>query len=365
MHYVLLIFDLGLFAVKNVKYILLILITCFLSSCNDIRYYLHSSLGHAQILLKRQSLAKLIEDPATPEELKNKLESVVEIRKFAIEDLRLPDADNYLDMVQLESKYVAWNVYLATEFSLALHKWCFPFVGCVGYRGYFNEEMARKFAEPYLSKGFDVHIGSVNAYSTLGWFKDPVFSTLLKWPEERLAGLIFHELAHSQIYIKNDTTFNESFATMVEREGVKRWLEKKGLANKMEAVLKERRNRELFLKAVSTALAKLKALYISPVTDEEKRREKATIFEGMQSHYRQLRGGVAKDDSRGKWLATDMNNAKLASVAIYNDYVPAFENILLKINGNMKLFYQEVAKIAALPEVDRDLQMKRLIKKDR
>lgn len=349
---------------KNFKYILMISITFFLSSCNDIRYYLHSSVGHAKILLKRQSIAKLIEDPATPKELKNKLESVVEIRKFAIEDLHLPDADNYLEMVQLESKYVAWNVYLAPEFSLALHKWCFPFVGCVGYRGYFKEERARKFAEPYRSKGFDVHVGPVNAYSTLGWFKDPVFSTLLKWPEERLAGLIFHELAHSQLYIKNDTTFNESFATVVEREGVKRWLEKRGLANQMEVVLKDRRKRELFLKVVSTALEKLRVLYISPVTDEEKRREKTKIFEGMQSYYRRLKGKGDKDDSRGKWLATDMNNAKLASVAIYNDYVPAFENLLLKINGNMELFYEEVAKIGAIPKVNRDLQMERLIKKD-
>ena len=339
----------------------MILITFFLSSCNDVRYYLHSSVGHAKILLKRQSIANLIEDTATPKELKNKLESVVEIRKFAIEDLHLPDADNYLEMVQLESKYVAWNVYLAPEFSLALHKWCFPFVGCVGYRGYFKEERARKFAEPHRSKGFDVYVGPVNAYSTLGWFKDPVFSTLLKWPEERLAGLIFHELAHSQLYIKNDTTFNESFATVVEREGVNRWLEKRGLPNQMEAVLQERRKRELFLKVVSTALEKLRAIYISPITDEEKRREKAKIFKEMQSHYRRLKGGGDKDDSRERWLATDMNNAKLASVAIYNDYVPAFENLLLKINGNMESFYKEVAKIGALPKVDRDVQMKRLI----
>jgi predicted aminopeptidase len=346
--------------VNGLKYIAIGFIALFLSSCIDVPYYFHSSWGHAKIMMKRQSITGLIESPDTPDEMKNKLRSVLLMQRFAVDDLYLPDAGSYLELVQLESPYVAWNVYLTPEFSLTPHTWCFPLIGCVSYRGYFSEEKAKKFSATYRLKGFDVYVGPVLAYSTLGWFKDPLFSPLLQWPEERLAGLIFHELAHARLYIKNDTTFNESFAAVVEREGVKRWLKKRGLTDRIKSDSEERITREPFLKVVSSARQKLGALYRSSVDDREKRLRKIEIFKEMLTLYREIKGGEDATDSREEWLATDMNNAKLASVTIYNDYVPAFENLLLIVDGDMELFYKEAAKIGALPKKDRAVQMKLL-----
>ena len=194
-----------------------------LSACTAIDYYGQSISGHLGLMAKRTEVTKLIADEQTDENLKKELQTVLDIRAFASTELALPDNHSYRSYVDVGESYVLWNVVATGEFSLTPKNWCYPFAGCVAYRGYYAETDASAFADSLKDQGLDVFVGGVRAYSTLGWFDDPVLNTMLDRPFTYLAGVIFHELAHQQVYIKDDTTFNESFAVAVEREGVRRW----------------------------------------------------------------------------------------------------------------------------------------------
>jgi predicted aminopeptidase len=207
---------------------LLIVTALGMASGCSIGYYSQSISGHLHLMCSREDIAELLQDEHTPAELKDKLRLVLQIREFASDQLDLPNNDSYKSYVELDRDHVVWNVVAAPEFSMELEKWCFFIVGCVTYRGYFSEVKAQTFADTLRAEGNDVYVPGVDAYSTLGWFDDPMLSTLIKRSEPRLAGLIFHELAHQLLYIKNDSAFNESFAKTVELEGVRRWMAYRG-----------------------------------------------------------------------------------------------------------------------------------------
>ncbi len=195
-----------------------------LSGCSNFGYYSQAIIGHLSIQVNLVPVADIIADSDTPPELKNQLEKVVEMRAYASEHLFLPSNASYSSYTDLKRPYVLWNVVAAPEFSLEPRQWCFPFAGCVQYRGYYAKEDAQVFAAELNKDGDDIYVGGVAAYSTLGWFADPMLNTILFRDDVSLAGLIFHELAHQQLYVKNDSAFNEGFAKTVELEGVRRWL---------------------------------------------------------------------------------------------------------------------------------------------
>ena len=185
-------------------------------------YLLQSAQGQLALMSKREPIARVIDEPSTPAALRAQLKSVTAIRNFASRELGLPDNGSYRKYADIGRPYVVWNVVAAPEFSVDPKQWCFPIVGCVGYRGYFVEKRARRFAAGLHAKGFDVVVGGVAAYSTLGHFDDPILSSMVGWNDVELASIIFHELTHQLLYVPNDASFNEALATTVAEEGVRR-----------------------------------------------------------------------------------------------------------------------------------------------
>lgn len=323
------------------------------TGCQTVQYYGQAICGQADILWKRTAIAKILADQGAPDKLKERLRMILEIRQFAERELQLPAGGHYLSYADMGRAYVIWNVFAAPEFSLEPKTWRYPFIGAAAYRGYFAEKDAQEYGEELKGEGFDVYVGGVEAYSTLGWFDDPVFSTFIRRPEASLAGLVFHELAHQVVFAPGDTTFNESFATAVEQEGVRRWFASTGQKEAYKTYLKNRGCSILFTQLVARYKAQLETLYAKDLGDAEKRREKAVIISKMKEEYKTLIQGEKDCAGYDSWFSQPINNAHIASVSAYHDYVPAFEKLLLEAGGNLKMFYEECKALAKKPEGER------------
>ena len=322
------------------------------AGCVQVGYYWQSVDGQMEIVAKRQSITDLIANPATPAALKARLARVLEIRDFASRELSLPDNLSYRGYSDLRRQYVVWNVFAAEEFSVEARQWCFPIAGCVGYRGYFALAEAEAFATQQRRMGLDVFVGGVPAYSTLGWFDDPVLNTFVSYPEHELARLIFHELAHQTAYAKNDSEFNESFAVAVELEGVRRWIAAKG-DGKMDADFESaQQRRKQFTDLILKYRSELASLYRSQLVPTAMRERKAAIYGAMKQDYQQLKAEGSGSAGYDRFFA-DPNNATLASIAIYHGLVPQFQRMMARHNGDLAAFYGEVKKLAALNKEQR------------
>lgn len=336
---------------KPFKWILLLL--PLLGGCANFGFYWQSVSGQMEIWKKEQSIQTLLADPSVTPELKHKLQSVLDIHEFASRELDLPDNGSYHKYADLQRPYVLWNVFAAPEFSVKPKEWCFIFVGCVSYRGYFSESEAERIAEDQRSQGYDVFVAGVPAYSTLGWFDDPVLNTFINDPETEVAGLIFHELAHQAVYVKDDSMFNESFAGTVEEEGVSRWLAENGSVEQRAAFDAAQQRKKDFVQLVLKYRSRLDELYRSAISDAEKRESKRQIFNDLQQDYTQLKARWGGFSGYDRWFTPGVNNATLASVAAYTQLVPAFKRVLAGQDGNFARFYQEVKEIAKLPKAER------------
>jgi predicted aminopeptidase len=328
----------------EIMFVLLFSATCW--QCRSLPFYEQAINGQMDILRKRQPISKMVEDPDTPAALRKKLQFIMAVRAFAEKKLQLPVNDNYLSYVALDRPYVVWNVFAAPEFSLAPKTWCFPIVGCVSYRGYFAEEDARRFGGALTQEGYDVFIGGAIAYSTLGWFDDPVLSTFLSLSEPEIAALIFHELAHGILYVKDDTAFNESFATAVEQEGLRRWQAAANDPEGFEKWLRQHRQRRMFTTLISKYRAQLEALYESELTLSAKREQKAEVFNQMRTEFSNLKSDHGAMAAYDAWFNHSLNNAQLISVSAYHDWVPAFGRMLNESGGNLTKFYQKCRELA-------------------
>jgi predicted aminopeptidase len=309
----------------------------------------------------RVDIEDLLEDDNTPPDLQDKLRLVLQIREFASDTLQLPSNDSYKNYVELDRNHVVWNVVAAPEFSMELDKWCFLIVGCVTYRGYFSEQDAQKFAEALRAEGKDVYVPGVDAYSTLGWFDDPMLSTLIKRTEPRLAGLVFHELAHQLLYIKNDSAFNESFAKAVEIEGVHRWMQHRGTPQLSQLYAEQKQRDKSFVELVKSTSDKLKQLYAEDLPEDVMRQKKAEIYQQMQQHYGQLKADWQGYNGYDRWFDNELNNAKLGTVGIYRDLVPAFQALLQLHNGDLSAFYDAAKQLSKLPKEQRTAELDGLL----
>lgn len=320
------------------------------AGCSNIGYYLQSVGGQLDIWRREEPISALLADPGTPSTLKDKLAKVVEMRQFASAELALPGAKSYTHYADLERPFVVWNVFATPEFSLKPMQWCFPFAGCVSYRGYFAREAAERFAATLSAQGNDVYVGGVPAYSTLGWFADPVLNTFIHYPEHRIAQLIFHELAHREVYAPHDSVFNESFAVVVEQAGVERWLARHGTDAQRSAYARERKFREEFIQLVRTYHDRLGALYDTALAEAEMRRRKEETISQMVRDYHALKASWGGFTGYDRWFDRRPNNAQIASVAIYTRLVPAFRALLREHDGDLPAFYAAVRKLAEMPK---------------
>jgi len=339
----------------------LLLLIGSLSGCQTIGFYAQAVNGQLAVWRATEPIETVLENDQTDPALRQRLVLVSEIREFASNNLGLPDNNSYRRYADLKRPYVVWNVFAAPEFSLVPVRWCFPIAGCVGYRGYFSREGADKFATRLKETGLndkdlDVFVGGVPAYSTLGWFADPVLNTFIGYRDAELARLIFHELSHQVAYAKGDTMFNESFATTVELEGVRRWLEHTGRSDEFGAFIAGRRRQQDFLDLVMRTRDLLAAVYEEEMPDEEKRSRKVDTYTQLREGYAKLKDQWGGFSGYDRWFGESLNNAKLGSVAAYNQLVPAFQELLAEHGGDLKPFYQAVAKLAKLTPEERSAQ---------
>ncbi|RPH46211.1 MAG: aminopeptidase [Burkholderiales bacterium] len=323
-------------------------------------YYWQSMVGHLELINRRRPVDELLADPATEPALRVRLARALEIRAFASRELGLPANGSYTGYTDVQRPFVLWNVFATPELSLTLERWCFPVAGCVAYRGYYDRETAERFAASLRDRGLEAHVGGVPAYSTLGWFDDPLLSTFIQYPEAELARLVFHELAHQVLYVSGDTTFNESFATAVEEAGVERWLAHRADAA-VERVYREHAARRLaFVALLRRYKEALNAVYAREADDDAKRLAKRSTFDALRSEYAQLKaswGGYAGYD---RFFAQGPTNPQLAAVGAYNDLLPAFRALLAQGGGDLPAFYAAVRDLAALPKAARDARLRAL-----
>lgn len=345
--------------------ILILILSSTLTACSTAGYYWQSAAGHMRLMWQRVGIEELLQDPNLPQMQRKKLTLVLEARKFASSDLGLPDNGSYTHYVDTGQHYVVWNVFATPEFSLELNRWCFLIVGCVGYRGYYAESEAQELAKELAAQGYDTDVSGAIAYSTLGWFDDPVLNTFINYPDPNLVGLIFHELAHQQIYIQHDTAFNEGFASMIEIEGVRRWLQAHPESGDIEHYYRHKQLRSHFVALVSSANGALRELYASALTPSEKRQGKQAIIAKLRQDYATQKTQVEGFKIYDSWFSQAINNARLASVAAYADRVPAFAQLLLESGDDLAKFYPAVKRLAALEPQQREQAFAQLLERAR
>ncbi|MEJ2686863.1 MAG: aminopeptidase [Gammaproteobacteria bacterium] len=338
-------------------WLLLVLWGALAGGCAQLAYYGQSIGGELQVLSKRRPISAVVADPDTPAALRGRLREAERIREFAVRRLHLPDNGSYTTYADIGRPYVVWNVFAAPRFALKLKTWCFPIAGCVGYRGYFHHDAALAEAARLRKQGLDVYVAGIPAYSTLGWFSDPLLSTVVDWPDFELAGLIFHELAHARVYVPGATTFNESFAVTVQRVGVRRWLAARGSPAERADYQAYRARRHQFLALVLATQARLKHLYESGTSQAGMRAGKRRIIADLRHRYRALKAEWGGYDGYDRWFDGPLNNAQLGSVVTYEDDVPAFRALLTREGGSLPDFYAAVARLGKLPTPERERRL--------
>ncbi len=337
--------------------VLAVAAVCLGSGCSSLGYYAQAAGGHIDLMQRARPVAQVLADDSTPEALRRHLQLSQRLRDFAVDELKLPDNGSYRRYADLQRPAVVWNVVAAPELSLTLKTWCFPVMGCVGYRGYFDRAQADALAAQLRAEGWEVRVYGVPAYSTLGWSNwiggDPLLNTFIGWPEGELARLVFHELAHQVAYAGDDTTFNESFGTAVERIGGQRWVAQQGTPELQAQVQLAERRRVEFQALAQRYRDALQAVYTGPADDTTKRMRKAELLAAMRAEYTALKAGPW-----GGWTGYDAwfaqaNNAYFGVLAAYTELVPQFERLFERQGGDFRRFYAEVKTLAALPMAER------------
>lgn len=330
-----------------------------LFGCADFNYYMQASRGHMEIVSKRENISRLIESGKLSEREISKLKLVEEVTHYASGQLGFPDNGSYKHYVALERPYVVWNVFAAQPFSFDSKNWCYPIVGCVTYRGYFDQSSAEQYAQTLSRQGYDVYVGGVAAYSTLGWFNDPVLSTFLRRQDYQLVALLFHELAHEILYIKGDTTFNESFATALEEIALAHWLESKNKAEIFSRYKEYKTRKEKFIQFVLSWKNKIELAYQEVGEGGHNTEIKEKIYQAMRDDYARFRKEI---DYSGydRWFNDDLNNAKLNTVATYESLVPKFMLIYYNVGESVEDFIKESKRIGKLSSEQRMLYFSKL-----
>lgn len=329
-----------------------------LTACAGPSYYSQAISGHFAIMRQREKVGEVLNRPDTDPELRQELELARQIRQFASDELGLPENDSYTSFVATGRSAISWNVVAAPTYSLEARQWCFIVSGCVPYRGYFEQEEAARFADKMRRESFDVTLSPAIAYSTLGWFDDPLLDTMFQYSEEQLAGFIFHELAHQMLYIKGDTAFNEGYANFVEERGVRKWLRATGREDKLPGWQARENASEDFNLLLQKTRARLLDEYHSNHNEEVMKTNKAAIFARLETDYHAL----LQDKWNGKnyfksWFSGELNNARLALISSYQGSACAFNRLYESADRNMLQFYQLAAEKAALARAQRTAWM--------
>lgn len=341
--------------------VLPLLLAGVLAACSNLGYYAQAIGGHFDVVRATVPISEVIDNPASDPALRKKLADVQAIRQFASRELGLPDNNSYRSYADVGRPYVVWNVFAAPEFSMEPKPWCLLMVGCVNYRGYYDRQDAERLAAELRAEGYDTFVGGVSAYSTLGYFDDPVLNTFLRLGTAEVARTVFHELAHQVVFIADDSPFNESFATAVENEGMRRWLAAHAGPEQRAAFEAQCARRTAFTGLLRDYRAKFKTLYEDPHASARQRDAKAELLAALRRDYADLKAGWDGYARYDHFFGEDLNNAKLASQSLYSELVPAFEALLAAQDHDLPRFYRRVAVLAALDKKARHEALARLL----
>ena len=330
------------------------------AGCSQLGYYAHCTQGHLALLSGRTPINKLLSDPETPAELAEQLRNFSRIRDFATIELKLPDNGSYRSYCDLQRPFATWNVVAAKEFDLQPLRWCFPVAGCLPYQGFFERQRAESFAAKLKEQGYDTYLYGVAGYSTLGWFDDPVLNTFLNRSPADQAGIVFHELAHQQLFLQNDPDFSEGFATAVEQLGIEHWLARNGSLEDSEAYRHQRRLEKEFTQLLGNLRQQLTDLYNQPLCSDCKRQKKARLLVAFLADYDRWKTDRGNNPGYDAWVREQLNNAKLASVNTYHHRAASFRILFARQGNDFKRFYQAAKEISELPEEKRTERLQSL-----
>ncbi len=332
---------------------LAVLLLPLLGGCAALEYYGHLINGQADLLNRARPVAEVLSDPAQPEAVRAALAELARARRFAVTALALPDNGSYRDYADLERPYAVWNVIAAPRFSVEAKRWCFPVTGCIPYRGWFDEARARQQAADLRTQGYDVYVAGARAYSTLGWFADPLLNTMLLPDPARRAELLFHEMAHQKLFVADDGAFNEAFATFVAQIGTLRWLQAQGADGETIAAYRRHLARRVgFMALLRRTRERLAAIYASGESRAQMARAKRAAFDRLRAEYASWKRDTGSDEWDG-WMARELNNAHLALVGTYHDLVPAFARLLEGCGDDLGCFYRRCEALAKMPQAER------------
>jgi predicted aminopeptidase len=329
---------------KNI-FIFVLIVFAVVSGCSSIGYYTQSVVGHTSLMMSRKPVSEVMQN--ADQKFKQRLVTAQEIRQFAIEVLGLPNNKSYTTYVKLKGDSPVWNVVAAEEFSLQAKQWCYLVIGCASYRGYYRKEAAEKYAQGLKDEGFDVYVGGATAYSTLGWFADPLTSAMFQRGDAFLAELVFHELAHQQVYVSGDSRFNEAFASAVGEQGAILWMQQTGRKNMLNEYLLRQTVRDDFLEIINEIKLTLSKVYESDIDPDKMRVQKKATFQIALESYKKIK--QEKWQGKGwydRWFGSPINNARLVAIATYRDLVPDFVALFDRCDKNFSRFYLKVEEIS-------------------
>jgi predicted aminopeptidase len=326
-----------------------------ISGC-ALSYYWQAAAGQLELLGQRTPISEVLVDPEQSDATRAVLLRTTQMREFAVTELGLPDNESYRSYADLGRPYVVWNVVAAEEFSVDARRWCFPIAGCVTYRGYFAQEDAERYAENLSAEGLDTYVAGTSAYSTLGYFSDPILNTMLSGGELYIAGVIFHELAHQLFYIPGDTDLNEAFASTVEEYGTQRWLLKEGDDQAVDSYRRRQERREDFFRLIANQQARLREIYQGTGSPDEMRAAKREAFQILVAEYETLRDGWGDSTDYENWFSRPLNNAQIASVAAYSRWLPNLRAYLSEYG--LEALYAEMALLEELPDTEREVRLR-------
>ena len=328
-----------------VKLIFIVTISLMLQACSSVAYYWEKVQGHTEILEKQRPVQEVIDSPDTKAQIRERLKNVQQARNFASDKLLLPENDSYRYYADIGRDYVVWTVVATPPYSMKPKQWCFLIVGCLSYRGYFSKQSAEEFAAELKKKNMDVYVAGTKAYSTLGWFDDPLLNTMLYKSEAYRVGIIFHELAHQKMYVEDDTAFNEAFASAVEKQGVKEWFVQQKNANKFEKYILSKKRDDQFKKLLLDTRKNLEKLYTKKISIDLMQVEKKSLFKQLRENYNKFKIRWHGYTGFDKWMSNNLNNSHLALVATYNNLIPAFDGLFKASGDNFKVFYEKVNEL--------------------
>lgn len=341
---------------------LLALVLPWLGGCSTLAYYRQAALGHWSLMRASQPIVAVIDDPATPAVLREQLQEVQRARQWASEVLGLPANASYARYADIGREAVVWNLFATPELSLDAHRWCYPLLGCLAYRGFYAREDAVAAAQTLREQGWQVHVAGVSAYSTLGWFDDPLLNTMLGDRPEDAIGTVFHELTHQLLYVSGDTAFNESYASFVEQEGLRQYRESGALVGfDARQHQLERQQRREFVALVLELRADLDRIYRSAAPDADRRAQRDARFARFADDYERLKrlrwGGWGGFD---RWFERGWNNAMLLPFGLYDAEVPAFAQLFEESGQEWAAFHAAVRRLGRLGAEERGRHMSAL-----